>query len=209
MPDTELELLKFSLNLILATVTLTIGWFVGQRLTHHWAIRQKRKEQELSTLADLYKLYGEFFSIWKLWNFHLEDTHNHIPNQEIRWELLKRASSAEAGVEAIFVRFASEKSLTEEEISCLGKFRQAYQSMRESITHNKKLNWYKSDHLEYKAFKEGAVKTACILNHSGLSYTVLEKSIFFRNSHKVPTPNEACIALLQITDNKWERQWKE
>ena len=42
MSDTEIE--KAILNLLVALVTLGAGWFVGQRLSFRWNIRQKQRE---------------------------------------------------------------------------------------------------------------------------------------------------------------------
>src|SRR5262245_31485221 len=54
---------------------LIIGWLVGQRLTVSWNLRQKYKEIDLATARDFHALYGEFFAIWKLWDYYLRDAH--------------------------------------------------------------------------------------------------------------------------------------
>lgn len=77
--DWQQELLKALLNVIVAIITLGFGWLVGQRLTVYWAIRQKRRELELSAVNEFYKLYGEFFAVWKLWSYYL-DTANSADN---------------------------------------------------------------------------------------------------------------------------------
>src|SRR5262249_42640723 len=56
-----------------AVVTLGLGWVVGQRLTSYWSFRQKHREIDLSVAQDFHRLYGEFFAVWKLWNYYIRD----------------------------------------------------------------------------------------------------------------------------------------
>lgn len=209
MTPPQLELLKAGLSAVIAILTLSLGWFFGQRLTHYWTIRQKKRELELATMSDIYKLYGDFFAIWKLWNYYLTEIEENNFPKETRWELLKRATAAEAGIEAVFVRLSSERNLKEEEIQCLGKFRQAYQRLREAIKENKKLDWYYSNHPEYIAFKTGATKLAWMINVGGQKYTFLEKKMFFREPFNMPTSTDASNALRRITSNEWENNWTD
>jgi hypothetical protein len=147
------EWLKVIPNLFVALITLGLGWVVGQRLTVNWNLRQKRRELDLSNAKEFQLLYGEFFAIWKLWNYYIRDIGaKELPGAS-RWELLKRACTAEAGMEAIFVRLASERNLSEEQIESLGQFRQLYQKLREGIRDNQPLRWDHSEHPEYMNFK--------------------------------------------------------
>ncbi len=57
------EFLKAGLSAVVAIITLSLGWFIGQRLTHYWSVRQKNRELELSMANDFYKLYGIFFRL--------------------------------------------------------------------------------------------------------------------------------------------------
>lgn len=205
----KLEFLKAALSAVVAILTLSLGWFFGQRLTHYWSIRQKKRELELAIVSDIYKLYGEFFSVWKLWNYYLTDIKQNNFPKETRWELLKRATTAEAGMEAVFVRLSSERNLNEEEIRCLSKFRQAYQRLREVIKENKKLDWYHSNHPEYVAFKIGATKLAWMINVGGQKYTYLEKRMFFHEPYNIPNFEDASNALRRITSNEWENNWTD
>jgi hypothetical protein len=46
-PDYELELFKSCLSLIVAALTLSATWFIGQRLTAYWNFR----ESEMSSIC--------------------------------------------------------------------------------------------------------------------------------------------------------------
>ena len=54
------ELLKASLNLIIALASLGFTWLIGHRLTAYWAHRQKRNELALMAMDRFYAHYGEF-----------------------------------------------------------------------------------------------------------------------------------------------------
>ena len=71
-PEQKLELLKAILTLGISLLTIALGWFVGQRLNVRWNLRQKQRELDLTTAHDFHMLYGEFFAIWKLWNYSLK-----------------------------------------------------------------------------------------------------------------------------------------
>ncbi|MFY9698156.1 MAG: hypothetical protein WAK34_07490 [Rhodoplanes sp.] len=69
-----------------------------------WNIRQKQRENDLSTARDFHLLYGEFFAVWKLWNYFIKDVKAQSLYGASRWELLKRACDAEGKLEATLVR---------------------------------------------------------------------------------------------------------
>lgn len=186
--DWQAEVIKAILNVIVAVITLGLGWFVGHRLTVYWAIRQKQRELELSALNDFYNLYGEFFAIWKLWAYCNAPDEDMKLSDTTRWSLLERACIAEGKLEAIFVMLSSERTLKDHDIETLGKFRQAYQQLRESIRDNKDLGWWSQDHPEYLSFKHLAYLTACII----LSGRSRERK---------------GEVLTKITSNSWEKTW--
>ena len=135
------EGLKAVPNLLVALITLGLGWLVGQRLTLGWNLRQKRRELDLSNAKEFQALYGEFFAVWKLWNYYTRDIGDKSLPGASRWELLNRACAAAAGMESIFVRLASERDLSDAQIESLGQFRQLYQTLREVIRDNEPLCW--------------------------------------------------------------------
>ena len=180
---------------LVALLTLCLTWLVGQSLTFSWNLRQKRKEFELSALNQLYTLYGEFFSIWKLWNSFKKsnDLSNHsktaIP-KEVYWQLYERTLAMEGGVESILVKLTAERTLSQSSIENLGKFRQAFQILRETIRDDQPLEWSASHHPEYLAFKQLNTYVASMLSSS--------------KYYKRPYPKQAYNALKTITANKWE-----
>jgi mechanosensitive ion channel-like protein len=154
------EGLKAVPNLLVALITLGLGWLVGQRLTLSWNLRQKRRELDLSNAKEFQALYGEFFAVWKLWNYYTRDIGDKSLPGASRWELLNRACAAEAGMESIFVRLASERNLSDTQVESLGQFRQLYQTLREVIRDNKPLRWDHSEHPEYVKFKRLGAEVA-------------------------------------------------
>jgi len=88
-------------------VTVILAWAVGNRLSASWAWWQKRREQAQASAGDLFKLYGEFFAVWKLWNLALNKGET-----EQCWKLLERAAAAEASMEALLVKIACQASVT-------------------------------------------------------------------------------------------------
>lgn len=196
--DIQQLLLKALLDLVIAVVVVGLGWLVGQRLTVYWAIRQKRRELDLQAVNEFYRLYGEFFAIWKLWNYYLDSTsdrsrYNFTPPEATRWSLLHRASAAEGSLESLFVKISSEKPLTSNEIEVLGRFRQAYQKLRESIREREDFGWYSSNHPEYLSFKRLAHLAACLI----LSDVDARQKLVRQTSG----------ALEKINTNNWETGW--
>lgn len=157
------ELVKSVPGLIIAIVTLSCGWLIGQRVAVRWNVHQKKKELDLLTAQEFSALYGEFFTVWKLWNYYIRDIGSESLPEASRWDLLLRATKAEAAMEAILVRLASQRRLREDEIGLLQQFRQIYQSLREAIRDNQPLAWDSSDHPKYLAFKRLATGVTLLI----------------------------------------------
>ena len=200
--------------LLTPTATLIVGWLVGYRLVAYWGLWQKRREQTLLLTNEFYKIYGDFFAIWKPWNCYLKYSRQAVPldsernpsstsfisNNKIAavgsdrgWSLLERAAAAEGSMETMIVKLASERHLSEKEVETLARFRQGFQSLREVISDGKRLDWNYSEHIEYLAFKKLAVATSRLVS------TV--------DKNPVPSEKEAQKSLARITGNEWERRW--
>jgi len=54
-------------------VFLGLGWLIGKRLTILWSREQKENEEDLVAARAFHQLYGDFFALWKLWNYSLQD----------------------------------------------------------------------------------------------------------------------------------------
>ena len=124
------EMIKAVPNLVVALLTLSLGWFVSNRITARWDERKKRRELDLIALGAFYEIYGQFFAIWKLWS----GARKGLPeDDEFRREVLERSAEAEGRLESLLVRVASERNLSDRDCTLLGCFRQGFQSLRESI----------------------------------------------------------------------------
>jgi hypothetical protein len=186
----EHELIKAAISGISGICLLILTWLVGQRLAYQWNVRQKRRELQLSSLQQFYFAYGEFFAVWKLWN-RLEK--GVVSFEDRRWELLKRAAAAEATVEGTLVKLSLELNLSGDDVNNLGRFRQAFQQLRESIRDNQILPWPYADCPEYKTFKALSITVAALLNGKW--------------SDSPLSRDKARGQLMVITANKWMRNW--
>lgn len=185
-----IEIVKFALTLVVAITTLGLGWFVGQRLTYRWNVRQKRREAQLSISQQFYSAYGEFFAVWKLWN-RLDQASANFEDR--RWELQKRAAAAEATIEGILVKLSSELRLDHNQIATVGCYRQGFQQLRESIHKGERLMWQWAEDPPYLAFKKLASRLGGLL-----------ASEWPEGS---PNQGEAERQLQEITSNQWEKVW--
>jgi hypothetical protein len=150
-------------KLLTYLIFLGLGWLIGKRLTVLWSRRQKQNEQDLDAVREFHAVYGEFFALWKLWNYYIRNLGAEALPGASRWELLDRACQSEAKLESTLVRLASEKALTSKDIGALGRFRQRYQQLRESIRDNVPLEWNHSEHPDYVEFKTLAPQVAAII----------------------------------------------
>jgi hypothetical protein len=176
-----------------AALILLLTWLIGHRFTYRWGVRRKRREAQLAALQQFYVAYGEFFAVWKLWN-RLEPAEQE--NGEKQWELHKRAAAAEAIVEGLLVRLATELILTGQDENTLGCFRHSFQKLRQSIRRKEILPWVKSESTQYVAFKCLAVEVSLLLNGEW-------------PNRKLPPPDTARRQFLKITSNEWEGKWMD
>jgi hypothetical protein len=181
-------------TLLAPVVTLLTAWAIGYRLAARWSLWQKRREQTLTTTGDFYRLYGEFFAVWKLWENAVKHQNTAGGLDDRGWNLLNRAVAAEAGMETMMVRLASERILPDPDLATLGRFRQAFQSLREMIREGKKLDWNSSEHKKYRGFKELAISVSRLVSTVDVS--------------PIPTADHAQESLKIITSNIWEGDWE-
>ncbi len=158
-----------------------------------WDAARKQTELDFAALEQFYKVYGEFFAVWKLWDDECrEGTLNHSP-------ALERITGAEAQLEALLVRISSQRMLSAEQLDTVGAFRHGYQTLRAAIRAREPLSseyrWESSGSPQYAAFKGLAAKVAVILRP--------EVRIRFRN-RQAPTALEAATSLRVVTSNLYE-----
>lgn len=188
MPELAHELARGGINLAVTLVVLGAGWLVGQRLTYQWNLRQKRRESDLATAADLQRLYGDFFAVWKEWNAVAPNN-----DAQARAALLRRACDGEGLLERVIVKLASERRLSTADRETVGRFRQGYQRLRRSIRDSERLPWQGSEHPEYLAFKRLAVAVTLIVGREPGRSRI--------------GPDEAFAAPRDITANRHEKDW--
>jgi hypothetical protein len=186
------EAIKAGFNALVAAGTLGFGWIVGKRLSSRWALRQKRREQDLASASELHGLYGEFFAVWKLWNYACSGAGKGLAS-DVTWSLIQRAALVDAGFEALLVRLTSERVLGTDVRKDLGMLRQAFQCLRESIAASTPLPWSHSGHPQYVEFK----RLACLSSNLVAS----------DHGWQLPTCDEAAAALREITSNQHELAW--
>jgi len=186
------EATKAIFGAVVSALTLGLGWFVGSKISIGWALRQKRREQDLSAETELHRLYAEFFAVWKLWN-HLAEDSLRDSKQDARWDLAKRATSVDAGFEALLLRLTSERRLDKKARDDLGLLRQGFQHLRESIFRGQPIEWHYSEHPQYVELKRLACVSSALLASE--------------RPEDLPTTDDAADALREITSNRYEGAW--
>ncbi len=187
------ELTKAVLASIPALVGVLATGLVGAGLTFLWNVQLKRRELDLAAAKRFHGLYGEFFAVWKLWNYYVGDVGPQVFPEASRWKLLERACTAEAGVEATLIELASRHRLNRTAIEDLGKFRQVYQQLRESIRDNRRLEWDWSEHDAYMAFKQLAPRVAQLIRTGSPT--------------RAGRAEQGAKAWLDVTSNEFEDFW--
>jgi hypothetical protein len=195
-------------TLVVALVTLVLGWLLGNRIAARWEEVKKRRALELEALGKFYQLYGEFYSIWKLWTVHKAQSKYLIGYQrdpDKVWQLLERAAEVEGGFESLLVRLTQERTLKPDDIDQLSRFREAYQCLRESIRADRNLDWKANPSrgasaLKYQAFKRLASRLASLLSQPDHGSTLW-------HTPRSPSPSNAATALLGATSVGYRGTW--
>lgn len=139
----------------------TIG--VGQAVVASWQMRNKRRELDIASALQFQQMYGEYKDVWRVWKVLRSRNANDLGIPAgARFELLKRATAAEAKVEAVVVKLAVERTLSPSEISSVGLFRQGFQQLRQSIRNNKDMDFNYKDP-EYRLFNDLAAAVAALI----------------------------------------------
>ena len=186
-------------SLIVVAFTSGLAWIVGSRITFTWDDLRRSREADLEARSEFYRVYGEFFSTWKLWNTYSGTSYTVATPEHAHWELLCRAEDAEAGFESLLVKLASERRLDEQQLRLLACFRQGYQSLRKHIRAGKPLRWWASSesrpeagYRDYEAFKALAEFVATLLAEPHPRSSI-------GTQPKPPTASQAARALLEAT----------
>lgn len=133
---------------------------IGQFIVAAWQMRNKRRELEIAAAGQLQHLYGEFKDIWRLWKIFRRQPP--LFPEHARYDLLRRATAAEAKVEALVMKLAVERALDEDDIRTIGLFKQGFQQLRQHIRDEQDMHFnYK--HPEYRLFNDLAAKLGAII----------------------------------------------
>jgi hypothetical protein len=181
-------------------LTALFAVLLGYPLARYWQERQKRRELALATTDKFYRVYGDFFKVWKLWNYTFiphpsGDEVTAEEREETRVLLSDRITSAESELEGIIVKVACERTLAPHEVEALGKFREAYQQLRNAIRDRKRLNWASREDPKYVAYKRSSAAVAYLISTLELVAT--------------PSPYRIIKQIEAITAKRWEREWTE
>ena len=182
------------LELYKAVLVLAVTFGVGQTVVSYWQMKNKRKELDIIAATQFQQVYGEYKELWRLWKiFQDPDKAKFKPNDSTWWDLLKRATAAEAKVEAIVVKLVVERKLSSEDLKKLGLFRQGFQQLRQGIREGESLK-YNYKHPEYQLFTRLASEVACML----LTYRKI----------RPPAPGEAAQQLADVVAIRQE-DWRD
>jgi hypothetical protein len=193
-----------------AAVASGLAWLVGNRVAYRWDEIKRRRESDLAARDEFYRVYGKFFATWKLWSTHKEYASAGAPDG-IQWKLLEQAEEAEAGFEALLVKLASERRLSERDRRLLACFRQGYQSLRERLREDEPLEWWATGSPKYPHHDEGRRQYRTFKALSEYFATLLAEDVPPRWLHGPPprpTEEEAIKALLDSTINLKD-EWVE
>jgi len=189
--------MTYVLNLLLATapgvIVVILGALFGRNLSVKWAVIQKRRELQLDSQKRFYTFYGEYLSLWRLWNNVYAEKQSSSDLDTYWWELFQRVTNVEGNIEALIVELTTERNLTVEEIETIGLFRQAYHLLRHYVRNKQPLPWHSSQSKGYVAFKTLSAQLGAL---------VASNERFSPVGSKLATEQ-----LLKVTDNRWEQKW--
>jgi len=190
--------LTFDNSIEIIKLILTVGIFItslvyGNQLSAKWSLKQKRKELHYRATEELFQIYGEFFALWKKWNFYLK--HRKVVKDEEIELFHKEACEIEGKAESLILRVCSQFELDDQIIQDLGLLRQAFQTFREQIRYDLEIPWRSSDDPAYFEFKKLVIKLGTFISNQDLENTNASQ-----NSKD---------AIIKITSNENEKKWLE
>lgn len=203
----RLEIIKALLSLTVSAIIVSLGWWFGQSIVHQWTWLLKQRELDRAAAAEVYKHFGEFQEVRRLWVLYRAGKTGRTiapsgATDETRWELLKRAISAESGMEAALLRLTVERCLTDENCEELGRARQAYQQLREGIRDGASLHWGRGTPA-YGCVKRLTISVGSLLAQDAVPAPRLGQ----RPKKIVPTGEEAERCQAAIMDAQRGKDW--
>jgi hypothetical protein len=157
-----------------AVIALLLAKLFGNQIADEWERRRALRERDLAGAAEFYRTYGQFFAAWKVCESYVQHDKLVMEPTDKR-ELLTAVAAAEGALESFLLRLTLERSLKNEELDMLWCFRTAYKQLRDSVDHERRLLWWKSEETEkdhsgsrkagfkaYEAFKSLAARVASL-----------------------------------------------
>lgn len=202
---------SMSAAIVAPLVAAVLAWVVGPVITARWDEMKRRRDLDLSAVAEFYDSYGEFVAVWRLWSAHKQCKDTVRSPSDIQWLCLSRAVAAESRIEALLIRSTTERSLSQNQQGQLACFREATQQLRESIRSDRDLNWFNtggeesSAYREYRAFKNLSASFAHMLQQPRPKVRFLRS----RPSAGLPTAQQGRNAWQFISSGEHENSWLE
>jgi hypothetical protein len=136
---------------VAATAAL-FAFFIAEVFTARRTQAESDRERDLAAAAELYRVQGELFAAWKLWEFHSREGQGPLLEKSSPRvsEIAELAAAAEGGYEALFVRMALEHDLGEDQEAVLWCLRSAFKELRRAIRTHKPLEWWRSPYIHGK-----------------------------------------------------------
>lgn len=206
MYDFEDLLTSFLFYLVLGLVLTTVALSGLGRVFDRRERTRKRRAADLAAADLFYGVQGEFHGVWQEWNALRGQAFSAADREQHRWALYGRACAAEARVEALVTRLATERHLTGRERTLLGCYRQAYRTLGSCLEADLPLGvtllrqpdggilpadhevWTGSGSRSYLTFTELATAVGALIAHSGV----------------VPSAAHARASMRVITDSGYE-----
>ncbi|MEU8006226.1 hypothetical protein AB0B66_34135 [Catellatospora sp. NPDC049111] len=195
--------------LVVAVVSIVLGGALGGWITSRWELAKKRRETDLAAAEAFFAVHGEFYGIWQEWKGvrHWPGFPDEVERERHRWELFARSAAAQSRVEALVTKLATERTLTDDERTLIGCYRQAYRTLSKCIETGISLGvplqrrpdgrvldssyevWDRSGAPTYVTFKELATAVGALLARPGVT----------------PSKEHAMKSMRAITANRYER----
>jgi hypothetical protein len=174
-----------------------------------WASTKRRREIDLASLDHFHQCYGRWFSTWKDWEDALDaEKRGTAISKELRECLCRRATEVEGQFEALLLKIATERRLTSDQSRRLGRFREGYQRLRETIEKESDMGFWVTGSPEavgqYVTFKALSVEFAALLGHS---FTWRRPSSWLRPSLKDSQRAFLAVTSWRVAGNDKSKWW--
>jgi hypothetical protein len=184
-----------------AAINLAFVAILGGAAGFVWGAMRHRRELDLASLGDFREAYGRWCAVWRDWSAAIDELPRRkrdppFPVDDKVWlDLMQRAAEVEGTFEALLVKIATERRLNADQIRRMGRFREGYQQLRESIEKRQEVPFrvqYRAEDVSaYLAFKALSVEFAALLS--------APIRVFHSSTWSRPPLPEAQRAFVQVT----------